>query len=122
MIVDNYLEDILKKHFQKSICLTLNSEEYKCGKFTLYKLTTYANNYYIEFHIKREKKNDLIKIPYPFKIEEHEEDNLLFFDYRISTLCNKNKKLMEKIYDVSDQYEDCKKNKFFDNILEIKFE
>ena len=118
---DNYIEDILKNHFQKNIKLLLNDEELKSGKFLLYKLATYSNNFYIEFHIKREKKNDLVKIPYPFKVEEHLDDGLIYFDYRLNTLLNNNTQLTNKIYTLANQYPDSANNKFFDKILEIQF-
>jgi len=119
--VENPLEDILKKHYQKNVQFLINGEEFKAGKFLLYRLTTYANNYYVEFHIKREKKIDIIKIPYPFTVEHHEVDNLLYFDYRIVTLCKKNKEMVAKLNNVCQNYPERMQSKFFERILEIQF-
>ena len=80
------IEGIFDKYFQKNIILYINDEPIKKGKFLLIKNCIISNNFFFEFTIKREKKLDIIRVPYPFKIEEYVEDNLVYMDYRISTL------------------------------------
>lgn len=121
-VEENYLEDILKKYFQKKVSLIIDGEEIKSGTFLLYVLTIYSNNYFIEFHIKTDKKNEVVKVPYPFVSEEHENENLIFFDYRVSTLCKNKKKTIEKLMSCIESIPTHKDNKFFNKILEIKFE
>jgi len=120
-VEENYLETILKKYFQKNISLIIDGEELKSGLFMLYALTIYSNNYYIEFHVKRDKKTDIIKIPYPFKAEEYEKDGLLYLDYRISTLCKNNSRLINKIETATRNISSVNDNKFYNKILEIQF-
>lgn len=118
---ENYIESVLKKYFQRDVSFYVDNIEYKSGKFILYKFYLYSNNYFIEFHIQTAKKIDSIKIPYPFSVEEDEEDGLLYFDYRLKTLCKDNTKLINKIHDFAKTQEDIDINKFYDKILEIKF-
>ncbi len=120
--MENYLEDILRKYFQKDVKFIINEDEFKKGKFLLYKIMTYGNNYYVEFTIKTDKKIDLIKVPYPFNVENYPDDNLLYFDFRIKTLCKNNVYYETLLKEFSKKEEGEKYNKFFDNILEIKFE
>jgi hypothetical protein len=121
-VEENYLEDILKKYFQKKVSLIIDGEEIKSGTFLLYVLTIYSNNYFIEFHIKTDKKIEILKVPYPFLSEEHENENLVFFDYRLSTLCRNKKKVVEKLMNCIEGISTHKDNKFFNKILELKFE
>lgn len=118
---ENYLENILKRYFQKHIKIIIDNEEYKSGKFLLYRFLTYANNYHLEFHIQRSKKIDIIKIPYPFAVEEHAEDNLIYFDYRIKTFSKNNKKIEQKIKNFASTEEGLLINKFYDRIVEFEF-
>ena len=117
------IEALLRPRFQKNISLFINGEEYKKGKFILFHSTLLANNFYIEFHIRTEKKLEIIKIPYPFAIERHEdeEDDLFYFDYRLCTLCKQNKKLEKELLEFSSTQEGFGQNKFFNTILEIQF-
>lgn len=117
---ENYLESILKKYFQKNISLYIDGEELKSGVFMLYTLLIYSNNYFLEFHIKGDKKIDIIKIPYPFATEEYEKDGLLYMDYRIVTLCKNNPKLVKKIENAANM-SSVSDNKFYNKILEIQF-
>lgn len=121
-VEENYLENTLKKYFQKKVSLNIDGEEIKAGTFLLYMLSIYSNNYFIEFHIKTEKKIETLKLPYPFLAEEYDKENLLYFDYRLSSLCRNNKKIMEKLTKSIEQIPTYKDNKFFNKILEIKFE
>lgn len=117
------IEKIFEKYFQKNIVLTIKNEQLKKGKFLLVRNCIISNNYFFELTIERTKKLDLIRIPYPFQVEEYPEDNLLFLDYRLSTLFRNNKKLLKDMKQWCSEKSDTKSpNKMFDNILEIKFE
>lgn len=119
MTID-YIDALLSKFFQKDISLFLGNEEMKKGKFIIFESTVLSNNFYIDLHILTDKKTDIVRIPYPFAIEEHEEDDLFYFDYRISALA-KNKKLEKQIIEFTSTVEESKNNKFLNKILEIQF-
>lgn len=120
-MVENLLEATLKKYFQKKIELWVGEELIKSGQFLLFRNLLDHSNYFFELHIKRKDKIDTIKIPYPYDIEEYEEDGLLYLDYRNKTLVKSHPELLKQITDFSlTQLEE--KSKFFDKILEIKFE
>jgi len=117
------LERVFEKYFQKTICLSIKDEQIKKGKFLLIKNCIIGNNYFYELTIERVKKLDLVRIPYPFEIEEYPEDNLLFLDYRISSLFKNNKKMLNEMVQWCESKADLRSaNKMFNNILEIKFE
>lgn len=115
-------EKLFEKYFQKTICLCVKNEILKKGKFLLIRNQVIGNNYYYDIVIERSKKLDVVKIPYPFDIEEHEDENIIFLDYRISCLFNKNKNLELLLNEWIKEVDIKSTNKFFDNILEIRFE
>jgi hypothetical protein len=116
------IEALLRPRFQKNISLFINGEEYKKGKFVLFHSTLLANNFYIEFHIRTEKKLEIIKIPFPFAIEQHiDDEELFYFDYRLRTLCKGRGKLEKELYEFASTQEGFVQNKFFNTILEIQF-
>jgi len=77
------LEKACKFLLQKEITLELNNKVYKKGKLLLF----YQKNFYITFVMDTAKKlKDKIEIPIPYNIEMYEDENLLYFDYRIKSL------------------------------------
>jgi hypothetical protein len=116
------IEKIFDKYFQKNIILYINDEPIKKGKFLLIKNCIISNNFFFEFTIKREKKIDVIRVPYPFKIEEYVEDNLIYMDYRISSLFKNRPEIISSIQRWIEEIDPKSPNKLFNNILEIKFE
>lgn len=112
------IEYILQKQFQRNMKLLIQNEEIKTGQFILFRSLLWQNNFYFEFHLKGPKKIDLVKIPYPFNIEEHEEDNLIYFDYRISTLCS-TPAIRESIFKYKPK-DQMALNKYFNTVLEIQ--
>ena len=72
--------DVMQKSVN-DITIYIDNEEYKTGKFILFQSTLIANNYYLEFQIKTDKKIEPVKIPYPFNIENYEDEGLLYFDF-----------------------------------------
>lgn len=77
------IENACKFLLQKTMTLELNNKVFKQGRLILF----YQKNFYLTFLMDTTKKlKEKIEIPIPFDIEVHEDDNLIFFDYRIKTL------------------------------------
>jgi len=115
------LEKIFQKYFQRNIELYINGELYKKGKFLLLDNKVIGNNYFYEFFIERTKKVDCVKIPYPFNVEEHEEDSMIYLDFRLKKFSN-NKNTNNKIIKLLDSKPlESIPSRLFNNILEIKF-
>jgi hypothetical protein len=77
------LEKACKFMLQKNISLEIKNKTYKSGKLLLF----YQRNFYITLVMNTAKKEkEKIEIPIPFNVELHEDDNLIYFDYRIKTL------------------------------------
>jgi len=113
MIENTIIEDTLKRLLQKNISLYIKEKCVKSGKLLLFK----QNNYHLELTIQR--KDGEIKrfeIPIPFNIEEWEEDNLIYFDYRLTTLAKGNNKLKKLLSTMPRDGN----NKYYDVIVEIE--
>lgn len=68
---------------QKQIIFSINNKTIKKGKLLLYKRA----HYFVQFTLMSDKGNrEHVDVPFPFKVESYEEDNLLYFDYRIKSL------------------------------------
>lgn len=115
------IEKIFEKYFQKNVSLCIKDEVLKRGKFLLIRNQVIGNNYYYEMIIERSRKLDVVKIPYPFNIEEHDKDDLIFLDYRLSSLFVP-KDHIDDLDKFIENYNIKNTNKFFDNILEMRFE
>ena len=77
------IEKACKYLLQKDIILDIKNKTYKQGKLILF----YQRNFYITFVMDTVKKQkEKIEIPIPYGVEIHEEENLVYFDYRIKTL------------------------------------
>ncbi len=116
---EDVLEPILKNQLQKTLDFELGGKVYKRGKFALYRIETYNNNFEITFKFSKPGlpvKIENFKVPYPFHVEYYADDGVIFFDYRLSTLTNNNKELMKKLESLSNSYE---KSKYFNKILKI---
>lgn len=116
------IEKIFEKYFQRNISLYIKDDPIKKGKFLLIKNCILGNNFFFELTIKRGKKLDLIKVPYPFHIEEHDEDSLIYMDYRLDTLFKNKPELVDSINIWMTELDLKSTSKFFNNILEIHFE
>ena len=114
MTIDGtYVEEVLKDLLQKELHFNVKNKTFKKGKLILFK----QNNYHLELTI-RNNKDELKKfeIPIPFDVEVWEEDNLVYFDYRLSTLTKNNKVLQKTIDNLPKEGN----NKFYDTICEIE--
>jgi hypothetical protein len=111
IISDTPLDELLKNFLQKKISFELDKKVFKTGKVILYS----QKYFYITFVLATDKKKqEKIDIPVPFNFEVHQEDNLIYFDYRVSTLAQNNKELIELMQGVVSI-----KNKFLNKILTI---
>jgi hypothetical protein len=114
-ITSSILEDVCKSLLQKTVTFTIKNKILKKGKIELFA----QRNFYIVFHFLNEKnKKEKLEIPIPFLLEEHREDGLIYFDYRIKSL--------SKYYPESENVligflnKTNKNNKFGDSILVIE--
>jgi hypothetical protein len=77
------IEKACKFLLQKEIKIDIKNKVYKQGKLLLF----YQKNFYITFVMDTVKKHkEKIELPIPYGVEFHEEENLIYFDYRIKTL------------------------------------
>lgn len=114
---EKWMEGILRENFQKNLEFELNGKTYKRGKFSLYRIETYNNNYEIIFLFETTKnKPESFKIPYPFKVEYYPQDGQLFFDYRLLTLSNGDSNLESRLLKLASKYQ---LSKYFNKILTI---
>ena len=112
MIIDNTkLEEVLKNILQKKVTFEIEGKCFKTGKILLFS----QKYFYISFILSTsKKKQEKLEIPIPFNVEVHKDDNLIYFDYRLSTLAFNNKEALEALYKIPAQ-----KNKFYNKILTI---
>jgi len=114
MIIENtIIEETLKMLLQKQVKMYIKNKCFKTGRLLLFK----QNNYHLEITIRR-PDNEIKKfeIPIPFDIEVWETDNLVYFDYRLTTLA-RGKKELEDLLSTLDRDGN---NKFYNRILEIE--
>lgn len=105
------LEETLKSLLQKKVSFEIDKKVFKTGKIVLFT----HHYFYISFIIQTAKKDkEKTEIPVPFNIEIHNDDNLIYFDYRITTLANNNKEALNLLQNIVPQ-----KNKFLNKILTI---
>jgi hypothetical protein len=77
------IEKVCKYLLQKNITIDIKNKTYKKGKLLLF----YQRNFYLTFVMDTDKKaKEKVEIPIPYDIEFHENENLIYFDYRIKTL------------------------------------
>lgn len=98
---------------QKQLNLELNNKMFKQGKLVLF----YQKNFYLTFIMDTvKKKKERVEIPIPFEVEIHEEDNLIYFDYRLKTLVKHSPELETHLKLYSSKKNS---NKFWNTILTI---
>jgi hypothetical protein len=114
------IESIFEKYFQKNLEIYIKDSLFKQGKFIIIENKVLNNNYYFELLLERTKKLEVIKIPFPFNVEEHEDDSILYFDYRISTLLKSANIDMVNVYNIVNNAGTIP-SRLFDTILELKF-
>ena len=92
---------------QKSVNFSINGKSIKRGRLLLFK----RFHYFIQIALVSERGNrENFDIPIPFKIEEYEDEGLMYFDYRLKSLELENIPIVkEKVSSI-----------YFDKILEIQ--
>jgi hypothetical protein len=107
------LEKACKFLLQKDISLEIGKKTYKKGKLILF----YQKNFFIVFIMNTAKKEkEKFEIPIPFGIEIHEDDNLVYFDYRLKTLAKYSPEVETNLILYPKKVAG---NKFWDTILSI---
>lgn len=114
------IEEILRPHFQKTLNIVIDNQIYKSGKFVVFQTSQLLNYFFLEFHIQTDKKIEVVKIPYPFDVDNYEDEGLIYFDYRINTM-TKNKKITQRLQDFAKTQEGSTQNKFYNKIIELEF-
>ena len=105
------LETALFSLYNQNIKIELGNKDVKQGVFDSFKFYPF----FVEIFIKKTpEKTDKLRLPFPFTVEHHEEEGLIYLDYRISTF-NKNTKTEFNKEDASN----INHHKFFDKILTI---
>jgi len=112
-IENSIIEDVLKKILQQNISIILGDKVLKKGKLVLFKQVHYC----LELSLKNKDNNiKKIELPIPFNVENWEDDNLIYFDYRLSTLAKTKPQLQQLIQKLAVN----KPHKFYNQILEIE--
>jgi hypothetical protein len=114
-ISSSVLENTCSSLLQRNVNFIIKNKIIKKGKIELF----VQRNFYLVFHILTEsKKKEKFEIPIPFSFENHEEDGLVYFDYRFKTISKyypESLDVLQKIFDKNK-----KNNKFGDSILMIE--
>jgi hypothetical protein len=113
-IYGTQIEKVCKFLLQKNLTLELGKKVHKQGKLILF----YQKNFYLTFIMDTAKKpKEKIEIPIPFEIELHEDDDLVYFDYRIKTLAKHAPEIENNLIIYPTKVAG---NKFWDTILLIR--
>jgi hypothetical protein len=76
-------ENFLVKCLQKQIRFIINEKPIKQGKLLLFKRT----HYYVQISLQTVKSNrENFEIPFPFRTENYDQEGLMYYDYRVSSL------------------------------------
>jgi hypothetical protein len=107
------IEKACKFLLQKNIVMEVKNKVYKQGKIILF----YQKNFYITFVMETaKKKNEKVEIPVPYDVEIHENENLIYFDYRIKTLAKHAPEIEANLLVYPKKISG---NRFWDSILSI---
>ena len=107
------IEKVCKYLLQKDITIDIKNKNYKKGKLLLF----YQRNFYLTFVMDTIKKTkEKIEIPIPYDVEIHEDENLIYFDYRIKTLAKHAPEIETNLIVYPKKIAG---NKFWDSILLI---
>jgi hypothetical protein len=108
-------EEYFTKYLQSPIVFTLGKKIIKQGRLILFKRA----HFYIQITILNSKNvKETFEIPIPFKSEEYKKEGLMFFDYRLNSLCTKNSLLDTKIKNVA--IKNTPPSQYYNKILEIQ--
>lgn len=107
------IEKACKFLLQKNIVIELKNKIHKQGKVVLF----YQKNFYITLVINTAKKDkEKVELPIPYDVEFHEDEDLIYFDYRIKTLSKHAPEIETNLLVYPKKISG---NKFWDSILLI---
>jgi hypothetical protein len=107
------IEKACKFLLQKNITLELKNKTYKQGKLIIF----YQTNFYITFILNTAKKEkEKVDIPIPYGVEFYDDENLIYFDYRIKSLSKHAPEIETNLLVYPKKI---KNNKFWDTTLLI---
>ena len=99
-------EIFFRDSLQKELTFFLGNKLIKRGKLLLFKRT----HYFIQITLLTQKKErENFEIPFPFKVEPYNDENIMYFDYRLNSLMVENFPIIQS--KISSSY--------FNKILEI---
>lgn len=100
-------EEFLVSWLQKPVAFSIKNKTIKKGRLLLFRRA----HYFVQIAIQTSKNTrENFDVPIPFAIEHHEEEGLLYFDYRLDSLnVSALPKMPDKISSI-----------YFNNILEIQ--
>lgn len=103
-----YPETFFENCLQREMSFSINNKITKKGRLFLYK----KQHYFIQLSLINDKNiRENFEIPIPFDVEFHFQDNLAYFDYRMTALkLERAPFIVKKIT-----------SNFFNKILEISF-
>lgn len=100
----------LQKFLQSKITIKCDNKVLKTGKLKLFTV----KQYFIRFYLENEKKeNKVLELPYPFLV--HNENNMLTFNYKLTSLSFNNNKMTARLKYLKNSTT----SKVFDNFVEI---
>ncbi len=106
------LDETLKNLLQKNLRLSFKNKPFKLGKLLLY----HQNNYFLSLLFHNHKKGNVkFEIPIPYCIESWPDEDVIYFDYRLSALSKKKDNLLKLLREIKCT----KETKFYDSIMEI---
>jgi hypothetical protein len=107
------IEKACKFLLQKEIVIELKNKTHKQGKVVLF----YQKNFYITLVMNTLKKEkEKVELPIPYGVEFYEDEDLIYFDYRIKTLSKHAPEIETNLLIYPKKISG---NKFWDSILLI---
>lgn len=107
-------EHYFSKYLQCFLSFTLGKRIIREGRLIIFK----KSHYFFQITLLNSKnQTENFEIPLPFKSEYHPEENLLYFDYRVKTLANKDVDLEDILL---TQLGKTSPSQYFNKILEIQ--
>ena len=110
-------EELFIDTLQRNLVITLGNKVVKRGKLIIYK----KQHYNIQLTLLNSKQNkENFEMPIPFLVEHHPDENLIFLDYRISSLTGNDKDMKQFL--LNYRVKGIKPSQYFNKILTLKVE
>ena len=99
---------------QSELTFLLGKKQIKKGRLILFRRA----HYHIIFTLQNSRNNkENFEIPIPFKIEQHTDENIIYFDYRLRTLIGNNTDAEDKLKKIKMRGTD--PSQYYNKIIEI---